>query len=167
MATDRQYMKLQQAGALQTTGATNAIGEVGKAHSRPYPMVKAGTENAATNVAQTFLCVLNRKSQFGLGSNGTVKFITGSTVTKDTSNYAVTKVFKLDSAGANSTLVASWNTHNSAQGTITANVPASLSVVANADATVDAGSSLYYTIDKIGTGVQIAVGVFLVDPEEV
>lgn len=162
MATDRVYLKNQQSGMLQTTGASNAISEVSAAHSRTHHIQKTGTENAATNVAETVGLVLNRKVQIS-----SVKLLTGTNVTNDTSNYAVITLSKRTSAGATQTTVATYNTHTNAQGAITLNVPASFSVVANSDSVVAAGSILTYTITKAGSGQAVAFSVLAVDVEEV
>lgn len=165
--TDRQLLKMQQAGALGTTGASTPIAEIGRAHSFPHSVPKSGTENAATNVAETPLCTVNFKGFVGTGGVGTIKFMTNATATQDTSNYAVITVLKRTAGGAAVT-VASWNTHNSAQGTITAWTPATLvAATANsgADATIAAGDALSYTITKAASGVQIQPGVFTIQPE--
>lgn len=162
--TDRELLKQQQAGQLATagTGASDATLEITKAHTRTYHIQKTGTENAATNVAETYALVVNRKSVFK-----SAKFLTGTGSTQDASNYARLEISKRDGAGGSQVNVASYNTHNSGQGTITAAVPASFSVVANADATIAAGSVLTYTIGKLGSGVAISTGVVAVDLEEV
>ena len=167
--TDRQYRKMQESGQLQTTGAATAILEVARMHARPQPFLKTGSENASTNVAETNLTMVPNKSQFGTAV-GQIAFISPTTITRDTSNYAVITVSKR-TAGGSPVTVGTWNTHNSAQGTITAWVPALLSIAtanSGADATCAASDVLTYTIVKAGTGVQIPqYSTFTISPEEV
>ena len=162
MATDREFLKQQQAGMLNTTGAANARVEVNSSHTRCHHIQKTGTENAATNVAETVALVVNRKANLS-----TLKFLTGTNVANDSSNYVFITVSKRTSAGASQTTIAYWNTHTSADNQITANVPASFNVVPNTDATIAAGSIITYTIGKFGSGQAVAFGVMAVDLEEV
>lgn len=145
--TDREILKLQQAGALKTAGTTNADGAVAKAHSRTLGVEKFGTENAATGVSETVGRVVNNKSRLqGL------KILTQTNIANDNSDNVKFTFSKRTSAGATQTTLGTWNTATSQQGAITKNVPASVTVVANADAVIDAGSVLTYTITKGGSG---------------
>lgn len=157
--TDRQYLKAQQAGTLATSGATNAVGEVSNAHSRTVNILKIGTENAATNVAEYFAAYVNRKSNVR-----SVNFMTATNVANDSTDYSVISVYQ----GASATLVASWNTHTSAQGKITQKVVAPLVLSSTAaNLAVAAGTSLSYDVKKYGAGKAVDVGVIAIDLEEV
>lgn len=157
--TDRQYLKAQQAGALTTSGATNAVGEVSNAHSRTVQILKTGTENAATNVAEYFAAYVKRKANVR-----SVDFMSATSVANDSTNYAVISVYQ----GASATVVASWNTHTSAQGAITGKAVASMPLSSTAaNLAVAANTSLSYGIKKYGSGQLVDVGVIAVDLEEV
>lgn len=165
MATDREYLKRQQAGMLNTSGTTSDAvtvrSAVNAAHSRTHHIQKTGTENAATNVAETVGLVIARQAQLA-----SAKYLTGTNVANDSSNYVVITLSKRTSAGASQTTVASYNTHTSAQNQITLNVPAAFSLVTNTDSVIAAGSILTYTVNKYGSGQAVAVGVLAVDLEE-
>lgn len=159
--TDRELRKFQEAGQMSTSGATDPIGEIAKVHSRSWNFTKVGTENAATNVSETVMFTVNRKTKIS-----SIKYLTGTNSATDNSNYAVITVLK-KTAGANSTTVATYNTHGGAQSSIVKDIPASFSVVTNSDSTLAAGDALFYTIGKTGSGVAVAIGTFTVDGEEV
>ncbi len=150
MSTDREYLKYQQAGALATTGASDAKTEVGKAHSRIRTFNLGSAANAATNTSETALGTVRFKSRLK-----SCYLTNGTNVAANASNYAVVSIYKRTSAGASQTLLGSWNTHASAQGALTALVPASLTLVSNADVVIDAGSLLTYGVGKVGTGQAI------------
>ena len=63
----------------------------------------------------------------------------------------------------------SWNTHTSAQSTITANVTASVTIATNADSILAAGTKVHVAMAPQGTGWNVAYpGVsFTVDLEEI
>lgn len=159
--TDREYLKMQQAGALGTTGASNAVTEVARAHRRSRDFMKTGTENAETNVAATLMFTVRRKTKVS-----EVLYLTGTNVVADTSHYLLFTVTKR-TAGAAGVTVATYNSHNSAQGSIVENVPAAFSVVGNADSVLAAGDTLHYAITKAGSGKALAIGTVTVDGEEV
>lgn len=160
--TDRTIFKKMQSGSLGTSGAANAIGEVAEIHTRSHSIPKTGTENAATNVAETPLTFVKRKAQ----CQG-FKYTTGTNVASNATNYLVVTINKRDGAGGAAVTLATYNTHPSAQGAITQWQPAAFSVVSNADATVAAGSVLTYQVGKLGTGQLLDVGVFTPVLEEV
>lgn len=163
MATDRNIIKERQAGQAAAYGLAGSAADAAAAiHTRALNCTKMGTENADTAVAETVMFTVNRKSQVK-----TIKLLTNSGITANATHYLHLTVQKR-TAGAASVLVGSWNTHTSAQGAVTALVPASLSLVANADATLAAGDILTYTIVKQGTGRLLDIpSVFTVDLEEV
>jgi hypothetical protein len=163
MPTDREIIKEREAARAGTYGlAGKASDEYTKIHQRSGHFTKVGTENAETNVAATVMFTVNRKSKIS-----TVKYLTGTATATDNTDYLKITVTK-QTAGAAATTVATYNTHGGAQGTITANVPASFSVVANSDSTLAAGDSLHYAVTKhSATGKVLAIGTFTVDFEEV
>ena len=71
-----------------------------------------------------------------------------------------------------STLIGSWNTHTSAQSTITLGTPALVTVgaglITNSDAEIVAGASVDYIITKVAAGMLVDPGmVFSFDFEEI
>jgi hypothetical protein len=156
--TDREILKMQQAGALGTSGATNAVDAVAKSHTKTIHILKTGTENAATNVAEWFAGVVNRKSR-----TSSIKYLSATAVANDTTDYVVLKVFQ----GTGATLIGSYNSHTSAQGATTAKTPASFSLVSNSDVVIAAGTPISYEVKKYGAGKAVDVGVIAVDLEEV
>ena len=162
MATDRAILKSMQAGQLNSPGsANNATAEIGRAHTRSRDFAKVGTENAATAVAETVMFVVKRPS-----ATKAVSFLTGTAIVANATDYFKFTVSKRTGTGA-AVPVANWNSHTSAQSGVTANVPASLVVVPNADATLAAEDILTYTITKTGAGQVVAIGTITWDGEEV
>lgn len=162
MATNRSILKAQQIGALVTTDVTDAQAAIASAHTRYYNFTKVGTENAATNVAETPMFTVRHAAK-----TSSIYWLSKTTATGNATDYAVITVSK-GTAGAATVPVASWNTHTSAQGTITGNVPAALVVVSNADASLSTNDALFYTIRKVSaTGVDVGLGTITVGIEEV
>jgi hypothetical protein len=162
MATDRTLYKQMQAGAANSVvSANNAVAAIAAVHSRVLSAYKHGTENAATNVAEVGLAWSPRKAVVNY-----VKYLTGTNVANDSTDYAVITVAKRTAGGA-ATTVATYNTHTSAQGAITQWAPAAFSVVSNSDATLAAGDALTYKVLKYGSGKVIDVGHIVADVEEV
>lgn len=162
MATDREIIKGQQAGSVNSVVSANgAVSAVAEMHKRVYQCHKSGTENAATNVSETGLAYVPRKSVVK-----TVKYVTGTNVANAATDYAVITVAKRTSGGA-ATTVATYNTATGAQGAIVQWAATSLSTVTNSDATLAAGDCLTYKVLKYGSGAVIDIGVFAVDAEEV
>ncbi len=161
MATDREMLKLQQVGAATTLPlASTAQAVVAAAHTRTRDFPKVGTENAATNVAETCMFTVRRASR-PVG----VYFTGGGGVAGNATDYAFLTVEKM-TANVAGGIVASYNTHTSAQSTITGNVAASFSL--NADCTLAVGDTLTYKIRKVSaTGALITIGCFTVDLEEI
>jgi len=160
--TDRQLRKFQEAGQLQgATNVANAVVEVQRMHRRSRDFAKVGTENAATNVATTLMYTVRRKTQ-----TSEVLYLTGTNVAANATDYVYFTVTK-KTAGAAETLVASYNTHTSAQGAMTTDIPVVFSVVGNSDSIVAAGDTLHYTIGKVGAGKAVAIGTITFDGEEV
>ncbi len=163
MATDRAILKNQQVGALTTApDIVTPKTAIAQAHTRSRDFTKIGTENAATNVASTVMFTVKRASK-----TASVSFLSDTTTAADNTDYVVITV-KKQTAGASATTIATWNTHGGAQGAITANVPATFSVVANSDSSLAANDSLHYLVTKqTGTGKLVGAGTFTVDLEEI
>ncbi len=161
MATDREILKLQQVGTVTTAGlAGTAKAAVAAAHTRYRDIPKVGTENAATNVAETVLFTVRHA-----GKPAYVGFTGGGSVAGNATDYAFLTVEKM-TAGVAAGIVASYNTHTSAQSSITGNVAATFSL--NTDATVAIGDTLTYKIRKVSaTGALITVGTFTIGLEEI
>src|SRR3954469_2232217 len=103
MATDRQLLKKQQAGAFCTTGATDPLGEVAKAHSSFFVFDKGSDDAmASTTTAETYTGVYFKRACV-LKSISYVATTGG--ITADATNNAAVTVSKRDSAAANLTTV--------------------------------------------------------------
>lgn len=148
MPTDREYLKYQQAGQLATSGAADAKTAVAQAHSKQRTHSMVSSANAETNVSETIIGVVEFKAKVA----GVKLTVPTTNIIGNATNYFVTSIYKRTSAGASQTLVASYNSHASAQGAVTLKVPAAFSVVANADAIVAAGSLLSFATLKYGSG---------------
>ena len=160
--TDRSIFKERQAGQAQGYGlaALPTTGVVADMHRRQRDFAKVGTENAATNVAETVMFTVKRKSKVVA-----VEYTTGTNVATDNTDYVVFTISKR--TGATATTVATFNTHGGAQGAITQYIGADFSVVSNSDSTLAADDILTYTIVKANSGKTIAIGTITVDLEEV
>ena len=162
MATDREILKDAQTGQANSLPLASAAKDaVAAAHTRQYNWPKTGTENGDTNVAEIAMFVVNRK-----GKVKTVKYLTGTTASHNATHYTYFTVSKRTAAAA-AVVVASYNTHTSAQGTITGNTTASFSVVDGDNSAITAGDTLHYQLLKVANGVTIGVGGISVDIEEV
>lgn len=167
MATDRSIIKAQQAGEFRTAATTSAIvdpiGEVAKIHTRSLTFQRIGTENAATNIAETVFGVVNRKSLVK-----TLKLQTIGAVANDATDYDKFYVYKRTSAGATQTLLGSWNTATAAQGATVALAAQSMTLTSTtADLTVTAGSVLTVHVGKFGAGKALTEFSITADLEEV
>lgn len=165
--TDRTRVKKQEAGVYVSSplvgGATAAVSAI---HSRQRDFLKTGAEVAATPVAESPICVVERASQLNR-----IKILppTGGGTVQDAANILTYNFFKRDSTGANQVAIGSWSTLTGAQGTLTALTPATaaLSQVAGA-LQIAAGSMITYSVTKGGTGaVSAPLTTFSLDLEEV
>lgn len=168
MATDREIIKLLQIGQLQGTDVSNARTAVGATHARPRDFLKTGSENAATNVAESPMTFLKRASKLrGFA------ILPSANVASDNSHYVVIKFYKRFTNGGSQTLIGSWNTHGGAQGALTALTAAdattnTLGLVTNSDGEIAANSILTYEILKIGNGQAVgALTMFSFGLEEI
>ncbi len=167
MATDRSIIKAIWAGLFRTAATTTTIvdpiGEVAKFNTRSLSHQRNGTENAATNIAETVFGVVNRKSLVK-----SLKLQTIGAVANDATAYDKIIVYKRTSAGASQTVLGSWNTATAAQGATTALAAHSLSLTSTtADLTIAAGSVLTVHVGKFGNGQAIAEFSVTADLEEV
>lgn len=161
MATERELFKNQQLGQFTTvaTSQQNARAAVQAVHTRTVAILKVGTENADTNVAETLMFRVARKSI------PTIYYTAPTTVAGNATNYVHLFVSK-KTAGVDGGIVAQWNTHTSAQSSFTSNVPFQL--VTNTSLThIEAGDTLHYTKRTVANGASVGVGVFTVELEEV
>ncbi len=159
--TDREIIKTQQLGSVDALGLATPAASVAAVHSVSRDFTKLGTENAATNVAATLMFSVRRKQKVS-----GVTYLTATAAATNNTSYAYFTISKM-TAGGTAVVVASYNSHGGAQSTITANVPAAFSVVANADAILASGDTLHYTIGKISSGVAVDIGTITVDLEAV
>ncbi len=166
--TDRSRIKQQQEGQFLTAGGmTDGKLAVRHLHSRGLQgATKTGTENAATNVAQTpALGYQFRKVKVrGIG------ITTFSNIATNNTSYNVFKFYK--TVAGTSTLIGSWNTHGGAQGAITLGTPAVIAVgtglITNSDAEIAVGASIDYVITKVSAGQLVDPGMlFDFDLEEI
>lgn len=165
MATDREIIKTRQAGQATTYGLANANSarlETIEIHSRSHHGLKDTSEIANSNAAEAPLFTIDRKSLVK-----TVKGCVGATATQNTTDYLVFTIAKRTAGGAAVT-VATYNTHNSAQGTITAWAPFSFSVTTNVtNATLNDGDTVTYAVTKVANGVVCNVTSISIDVEEI
>lgn len=166
MATDREYLKRLQTGQFTSENlASNAVGEIVELHKRTRSFVKIGSENAATNVAETPLGRVYRKSKLHAASLTTAT----TNIAGNNSDYLVLTVYKRTSAGASQTALVSWNTHLGATGSLTLSVPATGTLTSTvADRDIAAGSVLSYALVKAGNGKALDPGSAIdLDLEEI
>lgn len=166
MATDRTIRKQQEAGVLNSPASStaNSLATIAAIHTRSLSWTKSGSENSSNNVAETAMFVVNRAAVVK-----SVKLLTNSGVANASADGFVVTVAKRTGAGAAVT-VATWNTDSAtgAQGTITAFVAASLSVVTSSDSTLAAGDVLTFKCAKYGVGKLLdSPAAVVVDVEEV
>lgn len=160
--TDRAKIKKAQKGSYLTAGSSgdnvsDMSGAVNAMHARPYATHrKAGSENAATNVAALPFGTVFHKAK---AKAFAIQVVTN--IAADNTNYAVIHFY--GRYNGTSTTLGSWNTHGGAQGALTTAGPAIIStaatgLVTNADGTVVAFSGLTYDIQKVSAGQDVAAG---------
>jgi hypothetical protein len=159
MATDRTIHFQVAAAQLGSTQATDPEGCAEDLDCRTIRIQKTGTENAATNVAETIGGTVLRAAKIKA-----VKLLTGTNVAGDNTDYLVITVSKR--TGATKTTVATCNTHLGAQGNITQFVPESFSLVAAAQ-NLAIDDVLTFEITKAASGKALAVSEIAVDIQEV
>jgi hypothetical protein len=164
MATDRDICKGRETGVRATYGLANANGaylETIEIHSRSHHFQKLTSEIANANAAEFPGFTVDRKSKLK-----TFKGVVGTGITQNTTDYVIVTIAKRTAGGA-ATTIATYNTHNSAQGTITAWSPFSFSVVANSDSTLADGDAVTCTVTKVANGAALNSVAFSADVEEV
>jgi hypothetical protein len=160
MATDRTIHYQVVSAQLGSTQATDAEGCADDLDCRTIRILKTGTENAATNVAETIGGTVFRAAKVKA-----VKLLTGTNVAGDNTDYLVITVSKR--TGATKTTIATCNTHLGAQGDITQFVPESFSLVAAAQ-NLAVNDVITYEITKAASGKQLAaLSEIAVDIQEV
>lgn len=159
--TDRDKIKDQQEGVyLGAAGISNAKSAVSAMHARPvFDHRKAGAENAATNVSELPLTTCfhaSKGKKFGIQ--------TTANIAANATDYLIIRFYKR--VAGTSTVIASWNTHTSAQGALTTAAPAVIStattgLVINTDADIPADAGITYDIGKVGAGKDLPAGSIL------
>jgi ABC-type hemin transport system substrate-binding protein len=164
--TDRSIVKAFFAGLLRTAStSTQIVDPVGAASvmsTRTQHMSRVGSENAATNVAETAGCVVNRASVLK-----SIKLTSATAVTNSNTDHLVVYAYKYTSAGGSKTLLGSWNTATAAQSATTAFAAHSLSLVGGTANNIAAGSTISYHVGKFNQGQALANLALAVDLEEV
>jgi hypothetical protein len=157
--TDRKKIKDQQEGTYVTAaGISDPHGAVVAMHTRTVCYPKVGTENADTNVAETLMFRVGRKSK------PTIYYTSPLSATANATHYTLITVTR-KTAGVDAGIVGTWNTHTSAQGAFTSNVPFALTL--NTGVTLLAGDTLHYIKRTVGDGRSIGVGSFTFELEEI
>ncbi len=162
--TDRKKIKDFQKGQYKTIASiSDPSGEVENVHKRAFVVTRAYAANDAAAFTME-VATAKRKSRVKA-----IEIHSLATMTGNATNYQVFTFSSMLSNGTAGVTIGSWNTHTSAQNTITGNATASVTVVANADAELAAGTKVLCAMAPQGTGVNVAYpGVsFVVDLEEI
>ncbi len=159
--TDRAKIKAQEEGVfLGAAGISDAKAAVKAMHARPaFDHRKAGAENAATNVSELPLTTCfhaSRVKKIGIQ--------TATNIAANATDYLIIRFYKR--VAGTSTVIASWNTHTSAQGALTTHAPAVISTLAtglvtNSDGDIPADAGIAYDIGKVGAGKDLPAGSIL------
>ncbi len=148
MPTDREFLKYQQAGALSTTGAVDAKGEVGKAHEEVFQFL---------NVAGSPLAEIG----YHISKKARVKSVVAmpaANLATAAANYVTGTVAKRDGAGGGATTIASFTTNSSGGAALVAFVATNCALVAGT-LELPAGSVLTYALVDNATTTEVAVAV--------
>ena len=162
MATDRELLKAQEAGALASSAATDPIGAVGEAHSALFEFTKSDADSmAADATSETYTGVyVPRKAKVKA-----IYFLpTSGGLTADATDYATITVSKRDSAADNKASLGTITTTVASSGNLTQGV-AEAFVLTAANVVVAAGSTVTFEIAKAGSGVVVPAGRFILDLE--
>lgn len=162
--TDRKKIKDQEKGVYSSTaGIADAPGAVEDTHKRAF---RVGVPYAANNAAAWTglpVATLPRKVKIK-----TAKIYATTVITGNATNYELFTVATRLANGDAGVTLGTWNTHTGAQSTITANVPASITVVTNSDAEILAGSTVLVSMAPQGTGWNVdQFTAFTFDFEEI
>jgi glucose-6-phosphate dehydrogenase assembly protein OpcA len=163
MATDRTLLKNFQKGQLLTAGLSNSSSAVDYTHQHTRDFLKTGTENAATNVAES---PMHRTISTSTRRIVGVVLLPTANVASDNTDYVVINFYKRISG--TSTRVAWWNTHGGANGALTGLSAHACNVVSNSDKVVAGGAIMTYNIAKYGAGKAIdPLAVFSIGYEDI
>jgi len=162
--TDRAKVKDFQEGQYVTiAGITSAKDVVDAVHSRPYVFSHRGGENAATNVDEASGCTILRA-----GRLKGVKVSSQDAVANDASDYVKLYIYKRTAAGATQTLIASWNSEATAEGSLAAFGSHACTLSSTSSALdLAAGITVTYHVGKTGSGKALNDFVVTLDVEEV
>jgi hypothetical protein len=162
--TDRKKIKDQQKGVYTSTaGIATPFESVDELHRSEH---RCGVPYAANNAAAwTGFPVVTVKRKRKLKS---ISIYATTAITGNATNYELfTFATRLANGDAGVTL-GTWNTHTSAQSTITANVAQNVTVVTNTDAEIAAGSTILVSMAPQGTGWNVdQLTAFTVDLEAI
>jgi hypothetical protein len=148
MPTDREYLKQQEAGALASTGATDPIGEVGKAHEEVFTFL-----NVAGAPLAEIGYLIAKKARVK-----SVKAVPAANLATAAANYVTGTVAKRDGAGGSATAIGSFTTNSSGGAALVAFVATDCPIVAGT-AELPAGSILTYALVDAATTTEVAVAV--------
>lgn len=148
MATDREYLKMQQAGALATSGAASPRAAVEQAHEATFVFLNvAGSPLAEIGYYMPKACRVK-----------SVVALPAASLATAAANYVTGTVAKRDGAGGGATTIASFNTASSGGAALTAMVPTSCALVAGTTE-IAAGGVLTYALVDNATTTEVAVAV--------
>lgn len=146
--TDRELLKQQQAGALDGTGAADAIDEVGKVHEEDFVFL-----NAAGSPLAEIGYNMRKKCRVKA-----VKALPGGALSTDGMNYITGTIAKRDGAGGSATTISSFTTNSSGGAALAAFVATSCSIV-DGTADIAAGGVLTYKLVDAGATTEPAIAV--------
>jgi hypothetical protein len=138
MATDREILKQQQAGALGTTGAVSPIAEVGYAHTRCYTF----DTFAAAAFAEAAKVLLRK------GKVVAIRVVPYGTLAVDATDYITGTIAYRDGAGGSATTIGTFTTNSTGGAALTAFVPTTVSMT---PVVLAAGSVLTFKTVDAGT----------------
>lgn len=148
MPTDREYLKYQQAGALATSGASDPIGEVGKAHEFSVSFENAaGSPLAEVGYPITKACKVKR-----------IRALPATTLATHAANYVTGTIAKRDGAGGGATTIGAFTTNSTGGAALTAMVHTIVSITAGTES-LSAGQVLTYALVDAATTTEPAVRV--------
>jgi len=145
--TDRELLKDQEAGSLNSSGAVDPVGAVAQAHEETFVFLNvAGSPLAEIAYHMRKKCRV--KSIVALPAAG---------LATAAANYVTGTVGKRDAAGANPLAIGSFTTNSTGGAALVAFVPQN--IVPNANAEIAAGASLTYALVDNATTTEVAVAV--------
>lgn len=148
MPTDRDILKLQQVGSLQTSGAVSPRSAVSEAHESTFVFSNAaGSPLAEVGITMPKACRVK-----------SIRALSGATLATAAANYVTGTVAKRDALGANLTTIGSFTTNSTGGAALTAFVPTTAALVAG---TIDiaAGAVLTFALVDNATTTEPAINV--------